>query len=226
MSRPGNLFKFDFLRSSRVQFSMTGLPNIFPASYKRAIDFRDIIHMCESLEFPGKSLSTIDFAQAGFNRAKIPVLRNYPEITLTFLLPRDDSLPLYQLFTDWVELAAPRDNTVPYYDDIVLRQGIKLTQYRDTGKKEYTVVLFNAYPMSVTSVQGNWGDNDVSKLVLNLTFEDFKFEDRLNAVREARLQESLDQTVKETEAQISREADRLLKLELDALTPPNFKFDE
>lgn len=178
MSRPSNLFQFEFLKSSRVEFSMVQLPNIFPSAYKNRVRLRDLSYMCESLEFPGKNLSTVEFRQAGFNRAKIPILRNYSEISLTFLLPRDSRLPLYNMFSDWIEYAAPRDNVVPYYDDIVVKEGIRLTQYRDSSvdAEEFRVKLINAYPISISSIQGNWGDNDFAKLIVSLAFEDFKYE--------------------------------------------------
>lgn len=161
--------------------------NDIPAILKRESriprnKLRDLQFLCESVEMPGKNLSTAEYRVAGDNRAKIPIARNFPEVNLTFL--HDEYLfPLYDFFSKWIELAAPREHSVAYYDDIVVKQGIELIQWEESGKEAAMVAqLRNAFPITLASMQGNWGDDNIQRISVTLAFEDFKIIDGSNTI--------------------------------------------
>ena len=180
---PSKLFEFPLLKSSKMSLQMTDAPEIFKRRRFPSRTLRELQFLCESVELPGKSLATTEYRVAGDNRAKIPIARNFPEINLTFL--HDEyRFPMYDFFNMWIELAAPREHTVEYYDDIVVKQGIELIQWKeDSNDAAIVVQLRNAFPVTVASMQGNCGDDNVQRVSVSLTFEDFKVVDGKNRLR-------------------------------------------
>lgn len=162
---------------------MTDAPEIFKRRRFPTKSLRELQFLCESVELPGKNLSTTEYRVAGDNRAKIPIARNFPEINLTFL--HDEyKFPMYDFFNTWIELAAPREHVVEYYDDIVVKQGMELIQWKDDANDAAIVVqLRNAFPVTVASMQGNWGDDNVQRVSVSFTFEDFKVVDGKSRLR-------------------------------------------
>lgn len=181
---PGQLHLFELLKASHVSMQMNDIPNIWDERLFPRNKIRELQFLCESVELPGKSLATTEYKVSGYNRAKIPILRNNTEINLTFLQDTK-RFPIYEFFNTWIELAAPRDNVVQYYDDIVVREGIELIQWEE-GRNEanFVVRLINAFPTSVATVASNWGDDNFQRINVSLTFEEFKVVDGQNKIKD------------------------------------------
>ena len=182
---PGRMHLYGLLKSSRVSLQIAAIPNLLRQKGFPTNAMRNLQYFCDSIEFPGKNLSTSEFKMAGFNRARIPILRNFSEINLSFY--HDVQVfPMYDFFNYWIELAAPRDNVVAYYDDIVVKQGIELIQWEEgSDEVSFVVQLINCYPTNVTSMQGNWGDDNFHKVNVAFVFEDFKVVDGKNTIRKS-----------------------------------------
>lgn len=175
--------RLNFLKACRFGFFMPSVPRCFSVndielSPKTVQNMR---FLCDSVEFPGKSLETVEYKIAGKNRAKIPYLRRYNEISLSFY--HETEFPMYDFFSDWLDLASPRDTLNSYYDDIVVPNLI-LIQFdavaenriaiRKGMKKYFTVRCKNAFPTNVASMQGNWADEGYHKLNVTFTIEEFE----------------------------------------------------
>lgn len=179
---PDKLRIFDFLKSSKVSLQMFDIPRILERRGFPRNKLEDLRFMCESLEFPGKNVSTTEYKISGYNRGKVPILRNFSEINLSFYTD-SRKFPAYDFFNTWIELTAPRDHVLPYYDDILVREGIELIQWEDSrDEASFVVRLINAYPTTVTSMPGNWGDDGLHRVNVSLTFEDFKVVDGNNVM--------------------------------------------
>jgi hypothetical protein len=180
---PGRMHLYGLLKSSRVSFQIFEIPNVLAERGFPRNQIRNLQYFCDSLEFPGKNLNTAEYKISGLNRAKIPILRNYSEINLSFYHDMIN-FPMYEFFNTWIELAAPRDNVVAYYDDIVVKEGIELIQWEEgSDEVNFVVRLRNAYPIAVTSMQSNWGDDNFQKVNVSFVFEEFKVVDGKNTMK-------------------------------------------
>lgn len=170
----GNLLRYSFLKACRVSFHMPEIPRVMRNYGFPTYLLRDIEFFCDAVEFPGKALQTVEAKVAGTNRAKVPILRTYNEINLSFYHPAD-TFPVFDYFSTWIEQCAPRDSKVAYYDDIVLREGIQLTQWEPSENTvNFAAILTNAFPTSVMSLQGNWSDEGFQKVNITMTYEDYE----------------------------------------------------
>ena len=111
---------FSFLKSSRFLFQFLSIPKIVGAdgvgylfsdvvggiidnsiankTYEGLL--RDMTFICDSIEFPGQTLTTAERRIPGELKIKTPVSRDYSEINATFLYPAE--FPLYEFFNNWI----------------------------------------------------------------------------------------------------------------------------
>lgn len=109
----------NFLKSCRFAFFLPSLPYCIRRYYNISPKvLENMRFLCDSVEFPGKNFETIEYKLAGKNRAKVPYLRRVSEINLSFY--HETEFPMYDLFSEWIELAAPRDTQNQYYEDIIV----------------------------------------------------------------------------------------------------------
>lgn len=223
---PGELFRYALLKSSKMSFQINEAPGVLRNKGFATNLLREMQFLCESVELPGKSLATTEYRVAGDNRAKIPIARNFPEINLTFL--HDEfKFPMYDFFSKWIELAAPREHSVAYYDDIVVKQGIELIQWEE-GRNEASIVvqLRNAFPITLASLQGNWGDDNVQRVSVSFAFEDFKVVDgrgRLS-ITDSVFNKEIDSLFDSVSNKIDREFERASKKLDDRLSKDFTKY--
>lgn len=150
----------DFLKSSHFLFQMPIAPVM------RNLNMREFSYFCEAVEFPGKTVQTVDYKIAGTNRIKIPYSRDFNEITTTFI--HNNSIPVYEFFCDWIETSFGGVPTVnnAYYDDCIV---------------DYNLYQFSTLPYGNTKKFGGLNNilNSIDK-INSRTFESssvFKFTD-------------------------------------------------
>jgi len=180
---PGRMHLYGLLKSSRVSLQVNSIPSVLANRGFPSNAVRDLRFFCDSIEFPGKNLSTAEYKIAGYNRAKIPILRNYSEINLSFYQDMI-TFPMFEFFSTWIELAAPRDHVVAYYDDVVIKNGVELIQWEEGADEvNFVAQLVNAYPVAVTSMPSTWGDDNFQKVNVSMAFEDYKIVDGKSTLR-------------------------------------------
>lgn len=180
--------RLNFLKSCKFGFFMP----TFPGCFRLQTDYNTtpinispsflskLRFLCDSVEFPGQSLETTDYKISGKLRAKVPYLRRYSEINLSFY--HETEFPMYDFFSRWIELASPRDTYNSYYDDIVVPlyiiqfDSVAQDRINKTGhmQKYFIVNCVNAFPVSFQSMPGNWADEGYHKLNVSFTFEDYR----------------------------------------------------
>ena len=198
------LQSFSFLKSSRFLFQFLTLPKLVGAEEKDYIGYfysattggivdnsiqsksisdltRDMTFLCESIEFPGQSLTGVDYRIPGKLKIKTPTVREYNEITANFLYPEE--FPIYELFNNWIWNASLKNSQNYYFDDIVGEA--RIIQFSEGGlgtnaTGEVTIdnqvpynkiSLKNLYPTSISPLQSNWGDDGFHKLSVTFFFE-------------------------------------------------------
>lgn len=162
----------NLLRSCKFAVQFIKIPGIEPAELRR------LTYLCDSVEFPGQTLTTTDYRIPGQLKTKIPYARELSEVTFSFYVPVDYSP--YTLMNDWIESISLSTTQNLYLDEIV--GSISLYQFADTGKsfirgtpsKSMQVDLINAYPLNVQAMPANWGDDGFHKLTASFFFVNYK----------------------------------------------------
>ena len=137
---------------------------------------REFTFLCDSVEFPGQSLTTLDYRMPGKLKLKIPYLRDSNEVTLTFY--HNSKLPIYDVFTNWTRFISPTTTTNKYFDDILC--DINILQFQDQAssslelKRHMDVKLIGAFPLNFASMPSNWADDGFHKMSVTFFYEDIE----------------------------------------------------
>jgi len=192
------ILSHSFLKSAKfcVQIPVltrpvNGMPSI--AGANEDIPSEEFTFLCDSVEFPGQTLTTSEFRMPGKLKLKVPYLRELNEVTLTFY--HNNKLPMYRIFSDWISGASPTNTTNRYFDELVCPK-ITLIQFDEvagaTGflkdifniftqpqsgssvnlSKYMTVNLLKAYPLNFASMPSNWADDGFHKMSVTFFYED------------------------------------------------------
>lgn len=181
----------DLIRSCKYALWMPTPPNVIARSGDpryASSQFRKFTYLSESIEFPGKTLSTIDIRVPGKQKIRVPNVKDYNEITVTFYHSSD--FPMYEFFSDWVDAISPNSASNSYFKDIVTN--IRLIQFTDLANatvgsnktimsmkmdKAFTIDLLDAYPINFVSMQSNWADDNIQRLSVTFFYSQYTFND-------------------------------------------------
>lgn len=167
----------DLIRSCRYAAMFPNLPS-FLSGYDYAT--RKFSYLTESIEFPGKSVNTIDYRIAGTQKIKVPTFKDFNEVTFTMYYPSD--FPMYGFFSEWIDGISPTSTTNKYFDEIIA-SNITLYQYSDNSvsqsrnsystplEKVLKVDLHNAYPLNYASMPCTWADDGFQRISVTFFYE-------------------------------------------------------
>ena len=172
----------NLLRSCKFALRMDRHPTVL-GDYSNS-DLRQFTFLCDSIEFPGRSLATTDFNIPGRQKIRTPYKRDFNEVTMTFY--HDTKFPMYKYFTEWMDEISPNSTENRYFDSIV--SNVMLFQFYDTSTSspiagafgasrghvkypEMMVPLYNAYPVTVASLPSNWADDGFHKITVTFFYE-------------------------------------------------------
>lgn len=117
--------------------------------------------MCNTMTFPQRSLLTFDLNQnsAPFG---VPYSASYDPITFTFYA--DSTLNTRLYFETWQQTVFNiYNNTMNYPSEYV--SNISMYALDVTGKQQYGVILQEAWPVTVGSVDYGYSDNDSPQII-------------------------------------------------------------
>jgi|688.fasta_scaffold135676_4 hypothetical protein len=165
-----------FLKSSKflVRFPISQINAIMSSENAREFSF-----LCDSVEFPGQTLTTSEFRMPGKLKLKVPYLRELNEVTLTFY--HNSKTPIYKIFTDWISSISLTATTNAYFNEIVCPE-IDIIQLQDQVsfgnqlKRYMTVKLIDAYPLNFASMPSNWADDGFHKMSVTFFYEDLNID--------------------------------------------------
>jgi len=171
------MLSHNLIKSSKFAAKFLSAPLIFTDILSDSTNvLRDMTFLCDSVEFPGQSLSSVDYKISGRQKIKVPFSREVNEVNFTFY--ENDKIPLYLMFNSWIEEISPNNAQNMYFDDIVAT--IELTSFNDVEESgsnplAHTIVkLIDVYPISVQSMPANWADEGFQKV--NVSFFVSRFE--------------------------------------------------
>lgn len=153
--------------SSKYEVVITRLPSALRGYNTKRLRFR-----VEDAEFPGKVISTAEFKDYGPTR-KIAYGAMYNDVNLQFMVV--DDMTEKRLFDDWHNYIIDdnRGSDLEYYNNYV--GTIEISQFNKDGKRVYTVVLDEAYPVTVQSLPLSWGNtNQYHKLAVDIAYRSYR----------------------------------------------------
>ncbi len=175
-----NLERFknqNFIRSAKFAARFLNLPYFVSSDID---DLRKMVYLCDSVEFPGQTLTAVDYRIPGKLKVKIPYLREVNEVSFTFYI--NDEMPIYGILNNWIYEISPNTAQNRYFDEVV--GAVELIQFEDTtgltdrsspnALKHMSVKLIDVYPLSIQSMPSNWSDDGFHKVTANFYFRDLE----------------------------------------------------
>lgn len=135
---------------------------------------------CASVVLPGRTIQTVDKSYYG-PTYKIGYESQFTEVSMTILLSEDwREKEYFELWQDevvgnyrTVENFATTMYDIGYYDDYV--GDMTIHSYDDTGKKQYSILLYEAWPTVVGEVQlSHAAGSEVAYLPIQMTYKNIK----------------------------------------------------
>ena len=139
----------------------------------------NFIFKIESAELPAKNVQTIDHRYYGAVQ-KIATQTSYIDTTFSFLV--DENYEVVEFFNVYMDLIGGnvrKDNQVTsssfetaYYDQY--KSNIQVYTYTKDGKNNRVVELVDAYPITMSSINLNWGQPGIARLNVTFTYRYFR----------------------------------------------------
>lgn len=123
---------------------------------------------CNMATFPERTLQTIDFKSNSVN-FKMPWSTSYNPISLSFYA--DGNLDTREYFELWQACVMNfGNNTMNFYNEYV--SDVKLYIQNDSGADAYGIILYEAYPMSISLMDLSYGNSStVLNIMISLSFK-------------------------------------------------------
>lgn len=143
-------------------------------------DPRDIAMLCESVNLPGRQISTIDY-QAERQSIKIPYGVINEDVTMSFILTNDYYMK--KLFDNWMSgIFDVESYRVGYKKDFTT--DVIIQQLNKKNVPVYAVKLEGAFPVSMQSIQlDSNSENTIQKLNVTLSYENYVPEDIVDTIK-------------------------------------------
>ena len=143
-------------------------------------DPRDISILCESVNLPGRQITTIDYI-AEKQSIKIPYGAINEDVTMSFILTNDYYMK--KLFDSWQSgVFDMQKYRAGYKKDFTT--DIIIQQLNQQNIPVYGVKLENAFPVTVSSINmDNNSENTIQKLNVTLSYENFVAEDIVDTIK-------------------------------------------
>ena len=167
----------NFIKSAKFSMQFTRIPSFAYESYVESLDFRKLTFLCDTVEFPGQTLTTADYRIPGQLKTKIPYARDVNEVNLSFYI--NDEVPMYTIMSNWIYNISNTSTKNKYFDEIV--GTIELTQFEDTtlsieaspkAVRNMTIRLIDVYPITLQSMPSTWGDDGYHKVNVGFFLKD------------------------------------------------------
>jgi hypothetical protein len=143
-------------------------------------DPRDISILCESVNLPGRQITTIEYT-AEKQAIKIPYGVINEDVTMSFMLTNDYYMK--KMFDSWQSGVFDVERyRAGYKKDFTT--DVIIQQLNQENIPIYSVKLENAFPVTVSSINmDNNSENTIQKLNVTLSYENFVTEDIVDTIK-------------------------------------------
>jgi len=153
-----------------INFSLSLNQLVFEKKLLPDVDFRDISYMCESVNFPGMQIASIDDASS-LRPVKKPNGYINNDLSVTFLLTNDYYMK--RIFDAWKNLIINNEHQVGYKDVYV--RDLFLIKLDRKGVPTYQIRLENAWPVTIGDINNDAGATASSyqRMSVQFAYDDF-----------------------------------------------------
>jgi hypothetical protein len=132
----------------------------------------DLRFQCETAELPGYNINTVDNKIYGVS-TPVASFPSFSDLSLTFICAGD--FWEKKLFDKWLNLVIPINRYNPNYK-YSYTTDIEINQYTDYADSQipkpiYTAKIFKAFPISISPLQMNWGDDGIHRLTVVFKYD-------------------------------------------------------
>ena len=171
------------LKSNRFAV-MISKPNILPASYT---DLKSLQFYADTASVPGIALQSAEIRRDGVgNLEKTPWGAAFTDINISFMI--DQKTKIWNFFQVWMNAiydfnmdSQGRPRTyfeMEYKDNYSTYVSIDVYNEIDRGQSSViTIDLVEAFPISISDMQLNWGGSDIMKLNVTFNFKSWNLRD-------------------------------------------------
>ena len=159
--------KSGLARTNRYAVIMD-LPNVVKGYYPEEV--KKMLIFADSVQLPGLNLNTAQIRTFGEIR-EMPYELNYDPIQFNFLV--DGDMIIKGMMDDWIKNVQQTTHNFNYYDDYICPQ-VKIWVQDLDDKTKYEVVLYEAYPKTIGSVQMGYDQKDIMKLNVTMMYKHWK----------------------------------------------------
>ncbi len=169
LARP-NLFYADLSPGD----SLLGYMNSAGISIDNTFQYR-----CETAEFPGRTIATMDDAVGAGPALKLPYDVTYNDISMTIICSED--MNERQFFELWMDVIVGKADSghgglINYYDNYATGNILAINQVDSSGDILSTWNLFDVYPIALTPMTASWEDsNTYQRFGVTLSYRYYSF---------------------------------------------------
>lgn len=128
---------------------------------------RDLSLLCESISFPNKALTSIDYS-LWRNPIKIPTGFTHDDVNIVFHLTNDYYVK--NIFDSWLNSIVNTETYIASYDE-QYKTTVEIFQLDEQDRIIYGVQLNDAYPISISGIElDNKARNETQKLSVDFTY--------------------------------------------------------
>lgn len=160
--------KLGMARTNRYTISMA-TPNCISGNVSATGVNLQTVHLyCDQLQLPGLNVNTTQIKTFGEIR-EMPYEFNYDPIQMNFLVDRNMVVKSY--FDQWIQgIQNSESRTFRYYKDYIA-ESITIEVQDLSDNTRYLVILFEAYPKTVSAVQMGYEQKDIMKLSVSMNYK-------------------------------------------------------
>jgi hypothetical protein len=133
---------------------------------------RDLKFLCETVNLPGKQITTLDYDIGTRRPLKIPT--GYIEDDVTMVFNLTNNYIVKEALDKWMGRIINADSYLLSYDTTYKRD-ISIAQLDENNSRVYAVQLRNAYPITVNSIDlDSNSESTVQKVTAVFTYDELK----------------------------------------------------
>lgn len=170
MSSSINDFKSAIMRNrglakaNRFKVEITSVPGLSGST-------RDLNFLCETVNLPGKQITTLDYDNGTRRPVKIPT--GYIEDDVTMVFNLTNNYLVKKALDSWMQRIIDVNSYRLAYDSAYKRD-IKITQLDDNNAIVYTAQLKSAYPITINSIDlDDNAESTITKVTTVFTYDNF-----------------------------------------------------
>jgi hypothetical protein len=154
-----------FAKANRFMVEITSVPGLSGST-------RDLNFLCETVNLPGKQITTLEYDNGTRRSVKIPTGYIDDDVTMVFNLTNNYFVKT--AIDAWMQRII-NINSYRLAYDTAYKRDIKISQLDENNSIVYTYTLYSAYPITLNSIDlDNNSESTIAKATVIFTHDPYK----------------------------------------------------